>query len=314
MIRVENLVKHYGEVKAVRSINFEVQDGEILGFLGANGAGKTTTLKIITGYLSPTSGNVIVNDLNIRDHSLDIRKQIGYLAELNPLYLDMRVFDLLEFTASIRRIEGKAFRTALTRVIEQCGLAGVLHKNVAECSKGYRQRIGLATAILHDPQILILDEPVSGLDPNQIVEIRELIKELGREKLVIISSHILQEIEATVDRIVIIHEGLIIADGTSKELMAGFRGLTQLTLEVRGAAEPSITALKDAAPEVRINRTEETGTSTIIELEYGNDADPREAIFRHAVRSKWVVLEMSASKAHLEDIFRKLTVKGGGNA
>ncbi len=314
MIRVENLVKHYGDVKAVRSINFEVNDGEILGFLGANGAGKTTTLKIITGYLSPTAGNVYVNDLNIAEHSLEIRKQIGYLAELNPLYLDMRVFDLLEFTAQIREIEGKAFRNALTRVIEQCGLSGILHRTVAECSKGYRQRIGLATAILHDPQILIMDEPVSGLDPNQIVEIRELIKELGKEKLVIISSHILQEIKATVDRIAIIHEGKIIADGTSQELMASFRGQTQLTLEAKGTTAASLKSLPDAAPEVNITSTVTEGDRTIINLEYSQDADPREDLFKHAVKSKWTLLEMSTSKAQLEDIFRMLTVKGGGDA
>ncbi len=314
MIRVENLVKHYGDVKAVRSINFEVKDGEILGLLGANGAGKSTTLKIITGYLSPTAGNVYVNDLNIRDNSLEIRKQIGYLAELNPLYLDMKVFDLLEFTAQIRGIEGKEFRNSLTRVIEQCGLSGVLHRNVSECSKGYRQRIGLATAIIHDPQILIMDEPVTGLDPNQIVEIRELIKNLGKEKLVIISSHILQEIEATVDRIIIINEGDIITDGTSQELLANFRGQTQLTIEATGTTDESLAALKDAVPGINVTSTTKSGKSSIIVFEYGKELDPREAIFKHAVKSKWTLLEMSASKAQLEDIFRKLTVKGGGDA
>lgn len=314
MIRVENLVKHYGDVKAVRSINFEVRDGEILGFLGANGAGKSTTLKIITGYLSPTAGNVWVNDLNIHDHSLEIRKQIGYLAELNPLYLDMKVYDLLEFTARIRGIEGADFKAALKKVINQCGLQGVLHRTVNECSKGYRQRIGLATAIIHDPQILILDEPVTGLDPNQIVEIRALIKELGREKLVIISSHILQEIEATVDRIIIIHEGEITADGTSAELMAGFRGQTQLTLVAKNTSEDSLAALKDAAPEITITRTEVVDDKATIVLEYDKAGDPREAIFKHAVKSKWVLLEMSTYKTQLEDIFRKLTVKGGAHA
>ncbi len=311
MIRVENLVKNYGDVKAVRSINFDVKDGEILGFLGANGAGKTTTLKVITGYLTATAGNVYVNDLNIAEHSLEIRRQIGYLAELNPLYLEMKVFDLLEFTAQIRQIEGKEFRNALTRVIDQCGLAGVLHRTVGECSKGYRQRIGLATAILHDPQILIMDEPVTGLDPNQIVEIRELIKELGREKMVIISSHILQEIEATVDRIIIIHQGEIIANGTSDELMSSFRGQTQLKLEIKGGSEASLSALKDAAPEATITNQAAIGEITKIDLEYAKDADPREAVFRHAVKSKWTVLEMATHRAQLEDIFRKLTVEGG---
>ena len=240
MIRVENLVKNYGDVKAVRGIDFEVNDGEILGFLGENGAGKSTTLKIITSFLSPTSGNVYVNDLNIQDHSLEIRKQIGYLPELNPLYMDMRVFDLLEFSARVRNIEGKAFKQSMARVIEQCGLNGVVHKRVSDLSKGYKQRLGIATAIIHDPKILILDEPVTGLDPNQIVEIRELIKSLGQEKMVIISSHILHEIEATVDRIIIIHAGEIVANGTSEELMSGFHGKTQLTLEVKNASSKRI--------------------------------------------------------------------------
>ena len=205
MIKVENLSKFYGDVKAVKSINFELNDGEIVGFLGANGAGKSTTLKVMTGFLTPTSGNVYVNDLEIREHTLEIQKHIGYLPELNPLYSEMRVYDLLEFTGNIRNITGKAFKNSLARVVEQCGLKGVIHRMVSECSKGYKQRIGLACAMIHDPNILILDEPVTGLDPNQIVEIRNLIKDLGREKLVLMSSHILQEIQATVNRIIIIN-------------------------------------------------------------------------------------------------------------
>jgi len=181
MIKVENLSKNYGDVQAVKSINFELNDGEVVGFLGANGAGKSTTLKVITGYLSPTKGNVYVNDLNILEHTHEIQKQIGYLPELNPLYTEMKVFDLLEFTGNIRNVTGKKFKDALARVVEQCGLKGVIHKTVAECSKGYKQRIGLACAMIHDPKILILDEPVTGLDPNQIVEIRNLIKDLGTE-------------------------------------------------------------------------------------------------------------------------------------
>lgn len=314
MIRVENLVKNYGDVKAVRSINFQVSDGEILGFLGANGAGKTTTLKIMTGFLTPTSGNVLINNLNILDDSLEIRKQIGYLPELNPLYTEMRVYDLLEFTGRIRGLEGRAFHQALSRVIEQCGLSGVLHKLVGECSKGYKQRIGLATAIIHDPKILILDEPVSGLDPNQIVEIRQLIKQLGREKIVIISSHILQEIEATVDRMVIIHEGKIVADGTTNELMAEFQGQTQLSLVIKGAGEDQLRSLGETFPKVKVQRVAMENDLGRVVLEYGRDQDPREAVFQHVVQSGWVLLEMSTQRAHLEDIFRKLTVEGGAHA
>jgi ABC-2 type transport system ATP-binding protein len=314
MIRVENLVKNYGDVKALRSISFNVHDGEIVGFLGANGAGKSTTLKIMTSYLAPTSGNVYVNELNILDHSLEIRQRVGYLPELNPLYGEMKVYDLLEFTARVRGITGKDFKKALTRVVDQCGLEGVIHRQVAACSKGYKQRIGLACTMIHDPEILILDEPVSGLDPNQIVEIRELIKRLGEEKMVIISSHILQEIEATVDRIVIIHEGEIVADGTSQELMSSFRGKTQLTLEVKNASEESVKSLSDKIREITVlNETHKNG-HVVLSLEYDKGQDPREALFRYALEADWIILEMSPHRVQLEDIFRTLTLEGGANA
>ena len=314
MIRIENLVKNYGDVQALRSISFDVKDGEIVGFLGANGAGKSTTLKIMTSFLSPTSGNVFVNDQNILDHSLDIRKKIGYLPESNPLYTDMIVYDLLEFTARIRGIEGKDFRKALGRVVEQCGLHGVIHRPVADCSKGYKQRIGLACAMIHDPKILILDEPVTGLDPNQIVEIRELIKKIGAEKMVIMSSHILQEIEATVDRIVIIDKGEIVADGTSKELIANLKGRTQLALEIKNGTEDTIHALKATQPGLDISIGPKEGDTFSLSIDYERGSDPREAIFKHAVESGWIILEMSRHKIQLEDVFRSLTMEGGSNA
>ena len=212
MINVENLSKNYGHIKAVKSISFDIGDGEIVGFLGPNGAGKSTTIKVLTGFLAPTSGNVSINGMNIIEDELEIQKSIGYLPELNPLYTEMVVYDYLQFIASVRNIKGKQFSKALGRVIEQCGLKGILHRHIGNCSKGYKQRIGLAASMIHDPKILVLDEPSSGLDPNQIVEIRELIKGLGREKLVLMSSHILQEIQATVDRIIIINKGKIVDD------------------------------------------------------------------------------------------------------
>ena len=252
MIKVQDLSKNYGDVQAVKSINFEIDDGEIVGFLGENGAGKTTTLKMLTGYLVPTKGNVEINDLNINDSALEIQKQIGYLPELNPLYPEMSVYEYLEFIARVRNITGKSFREALARVVERCGLQGVVHKLVSSCSKGYKQRIGLAGSMIHDPKILILDEPVTGLDPNQIVEIRELIKSLGREKLVLMSSHILQEIQATVDRIMIIHQGEIVANGTNEELMSSFKGNTILNLEVRNANENTLKDLSIAVANINV--------------------------------------------------------------
>ena len=314
MIKVENLSKFYGDVKAVKSINFELNDGEIVGFLGANGAGKSTTLKVMTGYLTPTSGNVYVNDLDIQSNTLEIQKQIGYLPELNPLYSEMRVYDLLEFTGNIRNITGKVFKNSLARVVEQCGLKGVVHRMVSECSKGYKQRIGLACAMIHDPKILILDEPVTGLDPNQIVEIRNLIKDLGTEKLVLMSSHILQEIQATVNRIIIIHKGEIVADGTNEELMSGFMGNTKLTLEIKNAEDNTVKALTEKIPSISLVDTTTRNGSQILHLEYPKEKDPREELFQYAIDSNWVVTEMSPHSVNLESIFRTLTMEDKTNA
>jgi len=314
MIRVENLSKNYGDIQAVKSINFELNDGEVVGFLGANGAGKSTTLKVMTGYLTATSGNVYVNDLNINNNTHEIQEQIGYLPELNPIYAEMRVYDLLEFTAKIRNITGKAFKNALAKVVEQCGLKGVIHRLVSECSKGYKQRIGLASAMIHDPKILILDEPVTGLDPNQIVEIRNLIKNLGTEKLVLMSSHILQEIQATVNRIIIIHKGEIVANGTNEELMSSFMGNTKLTLEIINAQDASVKALTEKIPALSLIDSKTRNGNQILHLEYPKDKDPREELFQYAIDSKWVVTEMSPHSIDLESIFRTLTMEDGANA
>ena len=315
MIRIDSLSKDFGSVKAVRSISFSLNDGEIVGFLGANGAGKSTTLKMMTGYLTPTAGNVYVDDQNIIDNSLDIQKQIGYLPELNPLYAEMKVHEYLKFHAEIRHIIGEEFNKALKRVVGECGLKGVVHRTVGNCSKGYKQRIGLAAAMIHDPKILILDEPVSGLDPNQIVEIRELIKKLGKEKLVLMSSHILQEIQATVDRIIIIHEGKIIADGTSEELISDSKGMTQLHLEISGSEENDIQDMKAVIPSITVNSIKKDGPLVQVILEYQNTVDPRKDVFEYAVEKGWIITEMSATKRNLEDIFRHLTTNGDvGNA
>ena len=314
MIKVQDLSKNYGDVQAVKSIDFEIDDGEIVGFLGENGAGKTTTLKMLTGYLAPTAGNVEINDLNINDSALEIQKQIGYLPELNPLYPEMSVYEYLEFIARVRNITGKNFREALTRVVDRCGLQGVVHKEVSSCSKGYKQRIGLAGSMIHDPKILILDEPVTGLDPNQIVEIRELIKSLGREKLVLMSSHILQEIQATVDRIMIIHQGEIVANGTNDELMSSFRGNTILNLEVRNANENSLKDLSVGVPNIDVSNIEEKKDHHLIQLEYSQEVDPRENLFDYAVSSGWVILKMTPTTTDLEDVFRKLTMEGKADA
>lgn len=313
MIRVENLTKDYGNVRALSGVSFEVQDGEILGFLGPNGAGKSTTLKIITSYLAPTSGNVFINDLNILDDSLAIRKQIGYLPELNPLYYEMTVYDFMKFVAAARQITGSAFTKRLGEVIELCGLRGVVHKTIAELSKGYKQRVGLAQAIFHDPKILILDEPSTGLDPNQIVEIRELIKNLGKKKTLIMSSHILQEVQATADRMVIINKGQIVANGTTEELMSGFKGKTVVTMEIENAQPEAVRKLQGTITGVTVTKAVSENGVVLAQVEFPNQSDPRRAIFEYAVQQKWAILEMSRHKVSLEDIFRTLTVEGESN-
>ena len=313
MISVSNLSKNYGNVKAVDSISFDLKDGEVVGFLGANGAGKTTTLKMITGYLVPTNGEIKVNGLDIVDNTSEIQEMIGYLPELNPLYTEMRVYDYLEFLGSIRNIKGSDFKQALSRVVDKCGLSGVVHKVIADCSKGYKQRIGLAAAMIHDPKILILDEPVTGLDPNQIVEIRSLIKSLGKEKLVFMSSHILQEIQATVDKIIIIDKGKIVANGTNEELMSDFMGNVSLEMEVMKATKKSAQELQAKIPSLKFISMEKSGGVQKVNFEYPKDKDPREDIFKYAVKSKWVILKMMPQTTNLEDIFRNLTSSRASN-
>ena len=314
MIKVKDLSKNYGTVEAVKSISFDLKDGEVIGFLGANGAGKTTTLKMMTGYLVPSKGSITVNGLDIINDTHAIQKQIGYLPELNPLYYEMRVFDYLEFLASIRNITGPLFKESLARVVEQCGLRGVVHKNISDCSKGYKQRIGLAAAMIHDPKILILDEPVTGLDPNQIIEIRSLIKSLGKEKLVFMSSHILQEIQATVDRIIIINQGEIVANGTNDELMTSFMGNVLLTMEVKGAKVDSIKHIQATLPNVKLVSYVKNKSIYTLQLEYDKNKDLREDIFKYAVKNKWTVLKMFPKTTDLEAIFRNLTTNGAADA
>ncbi len=312
MIQVENLSKRFGEIQAIQDLGFTVNDGEILGFLGPNGAGKSTTLRIITTYLTPTAGRVTIDDLDVATESAQVRARIGYLPEQNPLYNEMTAYDQLRFAAAARGITGQAFAAALRRVSGECGLGEVVHRPIGELSKGYRQRVGLAQAIIHDPEILILDEPTSGLDPNQIAEIRGLIKQLGREKTVIISSHILQEVQAVADRMIILNKGRVVADGTTAELMAGFEGQARLNLEVKNATDKSVAALIARFPEIKVqDLTTRDGVSHLV-LEYPTGRDMREQIFAYAVEAGWVLLEMSRQQARLEDLFRSLTLEKGG--
>ena len=309
MIRIKNLIKNYGSVRAVDNIDFEINEGEILGFLGPNGAGKTTILRMITCFLSPTSGNIEVENMNTNDEQLEIKKLIGYLPENNPLYIDMTVYDYLKFIADIREISN--FSSRVKQVIAQCGLGGVVQKPINTLSKGYKQRVGIAQAILHDPKILVLDEPTSGLDPNQIVEIRELIKELGKEKTLIISSHILQEVQAVCSRIVIINEGKIVADGSTEELQSAFQNKTKLILELI-APENEISQLSDQITEINILSISPLNKTTFkIEIEFDANNDIRTKIFDFIKTKEWKILEMHRQNISLEAVFRKLTIEGG---
>ena len=218
MIKVENLTKYYGDFCALDGINFEVKKGEILGLLGPNGAGKTTTYRILTGYLAPSAGNIFVKDFNILDHMIEIKKMIGYLPESAPIYHDMLVYDYLNFVADIRGVSGEQKIARIEELAKLCSLNDVMHKTVNELSKGYRQRVGIAHALMGDPEILILDEPTIGLDPNQIVETREIIKKIGKKKTIVFSTHILSEAEATCDRLVIINQGKVVADDPLEKL------------------------------------------------------------------------------------------------
>ena len=218
MIHVENLTKYFNELCAVDQISFDIQRGEIMGLLGPNGAGKTTFLRMLTGYLRPTSGSVQVKDYTIDEHLLEIKKLLGYLPESAPLYHDMLAYDYLDYVADVREIRGEGKLSRIRRLADLCGLNEVMHQPIVELSKGYKQRVGLAHAMMSDPEILVLDEPTSGLDPNQIVEIREIIKKIGKEKTIVISTHILSEAEATCDRIVIINRGRIVADGSTETI------------------------------------------------------------------------------------------------
>ncbi len=310
MISVRNLTKYYGPTLAVDNVSFEVERGTVLGFLGPNGAGKTTTVRIITCYLSPTTGTIMVGEHNIQTESLAVRKMIGYLPENAPLYLDMNVVDYLKFMQNMRGPGQSSNGNRIKLVIERCGLEQVLHKNVGELSKGYRQRVGLAQALVHDPEILILDEPTVGLDPNQIIEIRNLIRELGKEKTIILCSHILPEVEATCNRVLIINEGKIVADGTPQELQASFEGKGRIVLQVKNNLESFESKVASVPGFERIIQRDQVNDNLLnLEIETIKGSDPREEIFNLCKANNTVLLELKREETSLEDIFRKLTGK-----
>ncbi len=310
-ITVNNLRKSYGPREAIRGISFAVKRGEIVGFLGPNGAGKTTTMKIITCFMPPTSGEVQVEEMDTVDRSLDVRRKIGYLPEMNPLYLDMPVLEYLEYSASLHRLVGPPAQQRIAHMVDVCGLGTVRRRDIGELSKGFRQRVGLAQAMLHDPDVLILDEPTSGLDPNQIVEIRSLIRELGRAKTVVLSTHILSEVQATCDRVLIINEGLIVADGTPDELQHRFRGEERVLVELK--VPPPVTfdgvmvRLRELPDFLGATLQSHHDGVLAFDMQAAHGSDIRESVFRLAVAENWVLLGLSRQSTTLEEVFHKLT-------
>jgi len=321
MISVRNLTKTYGTLAAVRDVSFEVDRGDVVGLLGPNGAGKTTIMKVLTCYLYPTQGTVEIGGCDVLEKPLDVKRSVGYLPENAPLYTDLNVMEYLSFIADARKLEGGRRRERLDWVIGECGLSGVLYRTIDTLSKGYRQRTGLAQAMLHDPDILILDEPTTGLDPNQIIEIRELIKRLGKEKTVILSSHILQEVEATCRSVLILNEGRIVARGTHEEIERELRGELRIELTLKGADPsrvdsslerlPAGARLLSAAP---VDSVSAPAGSVTVRISLPPRDGAEEAVFDWAVAEGFKILAMVPERLSLEDIFIKLTQEGGPHA
>lgn len=294
-IEVKNITKLYGAQKALNNVSFSIKNGEIVGFLGPNGAGKSTMMKIITGFINASEGEVFVNNFDVSTHKIAAQKSIGYLPENNPLYLDMYVREYLRFNAAVHKIP----KEEVENIIVKVGLTPEAHKKINQLSKGYRQRVGLAAALLHNPDVLILDEPTTGLDPNQLAEIRSLIKEVGKDKTVLFSTHILQEVEAVCDRVILIHNGQIIADKNLKELTENKEQVVvvEFDYKVEKQLVANIPHLKSA------NNVHDT----IWELTFDTSKDMRPAVFDFAHDNGLKTLSLTTKNKNLERLFRELT-------
>lgn len=299
-VSVSHLVKLYGEQAAVNDISFATGAGEILGFLGPNGAGKSTTMKIISGYVPQTSGNAVVCGFDVAIQSIDARKCIGYLPENNPLYTDMYIKEYLEFVARLHGM--KNFNKRVEEMIGITGLTPERKKKIGQLSKGYRQRVGLAQAMLHNPDVLILDEPTSGLDPNQLVEVRSLIKNLGKEKTVILSTHIMQEVQAICSRVIIIHKGMLVADDSIDALRSKTKGTTIVNVSFKETVEIKVLEKFKDVTEVK-----HIGNNQFI-IQYTGNHDMRELLFKFAVDNKLTLLNLQIEKQDLEEVFQQLTI------
>ena len=305
MISVEGVTKRFGELVAVKNLDFAVDMGEVVGFLGPNGAGKTTTMRMLTGTLEPDEGRVLYDQVPISRDLTAAKARLGYLPETNPLYEEMLVVEYLEYAAQLRMLDSAAARPAISDAVDETGIDDVFFRPVSELSKGYRQRVGLAAAILHHPEILVLDEPTEGLDPNQRVDIRNLVSDLGKERTVLLSTHVLQEVEATCTRLLIINRGSLVASGTVAELLSsGGRGLSKYTVEAEGAA---VAEALSRLPGVDSHTEEQVEGRTRVQLTVAGDDELRPEISRMANEHQWVLWELHRNQASLEQLFRELT-------
>ena len=309
MIEVKRLAKRYGETVALEDVSFDVSRGEVLGFLGPNGAGKTTTMRIITGYLKPDRGYAKVAGYDILKEPQEVKKRIGYLPEDNPLYNDLTPVEYLKFVGEVRGINGRRLRDSMDRVIHIAGIEEVLFRPIGELSRGYKQRVGIAQALLHDPEILILDEPTSGLDPTQIVEIRQLIKELGKEKTIILSTHILPEVSVTSTRVLIINKGSIVASGTADELAQKSTDRMVLRVEILGNPDEIERTFEETPWVESWTRSGESDGAFTYTVKGPKNEDIRGKVFYLAKEKGWTLLEMWRERASLEEVFLKLTTE-----
>jgi len=306
MIKVENLTKRYAGQPAIRDLNFEVGKGEIMGFLGPNGAGKTTTMRILAGFMPATSGRALIAGFDIFEQSLQARTRLGYMPEHVPLYNDMRVTEYLDYRAALKGVPHRRIAERVGDVKELCGLRDVEKKIIGALSKGYRQRVGLADALLHEPDLLILDEPTIGLDPNQIRQVRELIKNLGRQHTILLSTHILPEVEMTCSRVIIIHKGRIEACDTPENLLSQLRQVGGVVLEAKVGKDNGADELRKISA-VRDVTTDVDGEWNVFSLRVESGADVREEVFRLAAARRWTVRELTQRRATLEDVFVEIT-------
>jgi len=309
LVRLQNISKSFGDVRAVNDVTFSIGRGEVVGFLGPNGAGKTTTMRMIAQALEPDTGRIEIDGVSIAEAPLESRRRIGYLPETNPLYGDMLVAEFLEYMGSLRAMRGRDLRTRIDRAVEQTGIGDMYYRPIDQLSKGYRQRTGLAQAILSEPDVLVLDEPTEGLDPSQRVEIRKLITHLGAERTVLLSTHVMREVQATCSRLLIINDGKLIADGSVESVLSGGSGV-RITVELEAEAGEALTALQSLSSVSQVRPAVEQGEWPRFLVSGTGSQDPRPDVFELARDRNWTLWELRREREDLEDIFREMTESG----